>query len=121
MAVAGPIITPPPVSAPLLLVCAFLDPLSLCRTATACRALNVSSGFDAVWRPLAREAFKELEHRTDNTEWKDCYKRKREWRLTSLWPRVCDPFPLCARPCALADSEAKTVFKDLTAGVRAGL
>lgn len=101
---------------PVIAALSFLDPVSLCAAASVCRSLNVFAGFDPLWRPLARSQWPELEHRAEDKEWKDCYKRKREPR--AVWiPLYCS---CCISACVWRlppGSETKTVFTDLTAGV----
>lgn len=61
----------------LLAVASWLDARDLGRLAATCRALRGLCSLDVLWKPLAVSRWAELEHRTDNKEWRDCFKRKR--------------------------------------------
>jgi hypothetical protein len=61
-----------------LSILSWLDAPELCTVSKVNRCWNVLSGVDDLWKPLAKAKFPELLHRSDDSEWRDCYKRKRE-------------------------------------------
>lgn len=60
-------------------VLAFADSATLGALACTSRALRTLSGEEGLWKPLAVGRWPELLHRADDTEWRDCFKRKREF------------------------------------------